>query len=69
MTQKGRWRAYSTLRRTLSGLRSLVFAAEMVIHQAEVIHKLLGGLARGEAARTWSAVTELVNAMTVAMAV
>lgn len=45
------------------------FAAETVVHQAEVIHKLLGGRARGEAARTWSAATEVVNAMMVAMAV
>ncbi|MFC4453710.1 nucleotidyltransferase domain-containing protein [Deinococcus sonorensis] len=50
-------------------LQGQAFAAEVVTHQAEVIHKLLGGLARGDAARTWSATTEVVNAMMVAMAV
>ncbi|WP_027483540.1 nucleotidyltransferase domain-containing protein [Deinococcus pimensis] len=45
------------------------YAARTVTHQAEVVQKLLGGLAYGQSSRVWSAATELVNAMTVCIAV
>lgn len=45
------------------------YTPQTVTHQAEVVQKLLGGLAYGQLSRVWSAATELVNAMTVCMAV